>query len=196
MNDLAVFTLAAFTLLAAPGPTNALLPAAGADGLSREGVLRRAAVLTATVFFAYALALTIWLAIAAFSAEIGWLMAALKIAATALLVYLAIKLWRRGLQPAAGVSVNPQGLFLATALNPKALVVALALLPRWPVTHLITHLVIFAALVVLVSACWLGLGRLAAHAAGPRATPRRVSRLAAATLVFFAGLIGFQAFTG
>jgi threonine/homoserine/homoserine lactone efflux protein len=126
VTDLLHFILLALALLAAPGPTNALLATAGATQ-----ALRKALPLLAAELIGYALALLVLiLAVGpalAGHAAVAW---TLRIASTLYLLYLAATLWGHRLDDYVGQSdVRFRQVLVAILLNPKSLVLAFVLLP-------------------------------------------------------------------
>jgi threonine/homoserine/homoserine lactone efflux protein len=129
MRDVATTTglttlFALALLLVAPGPTNALLMAAGA--LHGRGKALR---LLGAVIGAYLLGVgALGLLLAPVLAAEPQLAAIVKVLAAAYLTCLAVRLWRAPLADAAA-EVSPRALFIATLLNPKGLIIATVVLP-------------------------------------------------------------------
>lgn len=185
------FTLAAFILLLAPGPTNALLWIGGAErGLPRGLPL----VLAATAAYLLAIGL-ILLVLQPVLRVLPWLGDVLALSVAAYIVVLAVRLWCQGgsAQPAVGL-VAPSRLFVVTLLNPKAFVLALSILPLHS-PQLQWYLLALAGIILLVASAWLLLGVLVGAAAGAR-HERLLKRVSAAVLAGFAGLILWNVWQG
>lgn len=191
-GDLLLSLAGSALVLAAPGPTNALLATVGALADRQTG--RRIGRLVAAVVLGYAASTT--LLRAAGPVVVDHLPEAAPIVRLLLagwLLYLGCCLWRR---PPAGspAGVGPREVFLATLLNPKGAVFALVL---WPEGQGGAELALWTAglfgLIVAVSAAWAEAGRrlgdLDGHHGG------RVARAGAVVVVGFAGIIGVGAVT-
>lgn len=185
MTDPLAFVVAVFALLAVPGPTNALLAAAGAEresgGVSLIGV----------VLVGYGLAIS--LLIALFGPLTGTdprAAGALRLAAAIWLLWSAAGLWRHAEGPEAARTVTAGRLLVTTMLNPKTLVFAFAIFPPLPPAGLAPYGLGFVALASLTSLGWTLAGTLLARSAGSLATPARISRATAATLALFALWVG------
>jgi threonine/homoserine/homoserine lactone efflux protein len=177
MSDPGAFLLAISALLFAPGPTNAVMAAAGSDrGASAIKLL--AAELAG---YGSGIAAGGLLLLPAIDA---WPPAGivLKLVVAAWLVFAGWRLWRAG-----GAETGRKGAawqaFVVTALNPKCLVLALAVLP-WEQATLAGYLAALAAVVVASGATWFLLGRAIAALARSRA--HLVPRVGAAVLFGFA----------
>jgi threonine/homoserine/homoserine lactone efflux protein len=184
MDGLVPFSIAVALLLAAPGPTNALLAASGA----RRGFLASLDMI-ALVLLAYAISIGI-LAFAAGSHVRDSTIAGplIRIAAGLYLFWLGVHLWRTADRPATGAD-RPVGLvevFVATLLNPKGLVIGLALLPPKPAGALASHLGITALCIAISGGLWVLAGHAFATAAPGLATRRFVNRASGATVLAFA----------
>lgn len=144
---------ALFALLATPGPTNTLLALAGAQGVRRPFVLP---FVELAAYLATVVPLSLW--------GHGWLQGlpglriGLTLAAAVWVGVLAVRLWRQSTCPQTQGTpgVTPLQVGITTLLNPKALVFGLVLIPQGP--GLMSGLVVFSALIVVVSLCWLALG--------------------------------------
>lgn len=190
--DLPVSAVAIVGLLLAPGPTNALLAAAGANlGL------RRALPLVACEAAGYGLAILV------LRGGLGPLIdvapslgAALRLACAAWLAWTAVRLWRAG---AAGIAsatpVTGSSVFLATALNPKALVLAYGILPAgaaWGLAE--SGILAIGALAGGMS--WVALGAAIGRRVDHHAGRAHLNRAAAAVMAVFAGLVSASALGG
>jgi threonine/homoserine/homoserine lactone efflux protein len=162
VNDAVVFALTCLLLLAAPGPTNALLASAGATGT------RRALSLLAAEAGGYLIAVgSLTLLAGSILTVAPVLVIALKSAAAAWLFWTGLSFWRTGMkhftQPGL---VQPRTVFITTLLNPKSLVIAFGLMP--PATAgtgtLIAHLAILLSLATLTGCIWIVGGTALARA--------------------------------
>jgi len=141
-------------VMAAPGPTNALLAAHGAQGLGFRSLLAVAA--------AYAIALTAYAASLPLLSETPSVLVALKLACAAWLCLLAARCWRASEVRRAG------GLFVTTLLNPKGAFLTLTLAPTGGVVVLD---VVGVGSATLAGALWLALGAAAGRlGVGPYAS--------------------------
>jgi threonine/homoserine/homoserine lactone efflux protein len=186
VTDLLQFVVLALALLAAPGPTNALLATAGA---TQE--LRMALPLLAAELIGYAAALLVLVVavgpVAAGHPVFAW---ALRIAAALYLLYLAWRLWERRLDAyVARSAVHFRQVLTATLLNPKSLVLAFVLLPAGTPLPPALHLALLAALIVLTGGGWLLLGRQVRVRAGEDVQLSTLRRAGAAAIALFALLL-------
>lgn len=177
LGDLLHFILLALALLAAPGPTNALLSTAGVTQS-----LRKALPLVVAELIGYALALLVLILavgpVMAGHPAFAW---TLRIAATLYLLYLAATLWGHRLDAYVGqvdarAAVRFRQVLIAMLLNPKSLVLAVVLLPV-PQPPLL-HLIALAVLIALTGGGWVLLGRQLRARAGAALdpAPRRCGR--------------------
>ena len=139
-------TFALTALLAAPGPTNALLAMAGAQGA--RGM--RLPLLVLAAYAAVVIPLALWGA-----SWLAQMQQGLTLAASLWVGLLALKLWRAE-RFSLTARVTPAQLALTTLMNPKGLVIGLVLLPATP--QIPVALGLFATLVLAVSTRWLRLG--------------------------------------
>lgn len=180
MADFAAFALAATALLLLPGPTNALLAAAGARGW------RDALALLPVVLAAYAVGIAaVHLVLAGGTDVAPHAGAALRVFAAAYLIWLAIRLWRRARVATANgrPSVRPGEVFVATLLNPKGLILALLLPPGDGVAG---HAAVLAAAILATGLLWLSAGHALAAAAPRLVAGGLVDRVGAAVIAGFA----------
>jgi threonine/homoserine/homoserine lactone efflux protein len=154
--------LALLVLLAAPGPTNALLAIAGA-----ERGLRPALGLTWVVPLAY-LATTIPLALVGANLldALPSARAVVTLAAAAWVFRLALGMWRVPRQRGGTAAVTARQVAVTTLLNPKALIVGLVLLPAADLSRLAANVLLLAAEVLAVSLLWTALGAALRRDAG------------------------------
>lgn len=185
MDDPLAFAVAVFALLAVPGPTNALLAAAGAERGS--GGVR----LIGVVLVGYGLAISLLIAMfGPLSGTDPRAAAGLRLAAAIWLLWSAAGLWRHAARPEGTRTVTAGRLIVTTMLNPKTLVFAFAIFPPLPPADLVPYGLGFLALASLTSLGWTLAGALLARSAGTLATPARISRATAATLALFALWVG------
>jgi len=189
--DQIFFILAVLTVLAAPGPTNALFAASGASvGIHRSLRLAPAGI------GGYLVSIT------ALDILIGPVVAlhplalpALKVSASLWLFYCALHLWRDGGPGFSGATtpISIRQVFLTTLANPKAFIFAFAIFPQAPVIQLLPWVVEFGMLVSFVAFVWIGMGALIARSVGALATPLRIKRAAALGLAAFATIFASSA---
>jgi threonine/homoserine/homoserine lactone efflux protein len=184
LGDLLHFILLALALLAAPGPTNALLATAGATQ-----PLRKALPLLAAELVGYAVALLLLILavgpVIAGHPAFAW---TLRIAATLYLLFLAATLWGHRLDAYVGRSdVRFRQVLIATLLNPKSLVLAFVLLPV-PQPPLL-HLIALAVLIALTGGGWVLLGRQVRLSAGEDVRLSTLRRGGAVVIALFALLL-------
>lgn len=151
-------TFALLALLASPGPTNALLAMAGAQGARGA----RLPVLVLACYTATVLPLTLWGSL--WLDRLPDLKQGLTVAAGLWVGLMALKLWRTD-RFSLTVAVSPTQIGLTTLLNPKALVIGLVLLPGAP--QIGAGFGLFGVLVLGVSMLWLRLGASLPHRARP-----------------------------
>lgn len=153
---LAAFASAVLALLLAPGPTNTLMGLAAAQhGLPR--VLR---LLPAELagYLAAVLPLA-WLG-AGLLSHVPLAAVALKLAAAAWVMALALRLWRAPRAGSDSGTITARRIWLTTLLNPKALVFGLVLLPPLQDTSFAPRLALFCLLVSAAALTWGAAGAL------------------------------------
>lgn len=129
LETLVAFSLATAVIIAAPGPTIALIVANSLSGGLRVGFSTIAAVLLADVLLIAAIALF-------FESASGWAQAnwtEISLVCAALLVWLGTQQIRKaasGETPLASIDAVSSG-FLSTALNPKTLLFFGAFMPQF-----------------------------------------------------------------
>lgn len=194
MDSHLAFVLAVAALLIVPGPTNTLLAASGAvAGFVRSSRL---------VLFelgGYLAAIGFYMAVLGpYVAQSPAFATSLKLLASAYLVHCAVRLWRDAGAAIAGDPdpVSGRRLFTTTLLNPKALIFAFVVFPPAGLPAVAPHVALFALSVLAIGSLWIAFGAVASRSAGGVATPRRVSRLAAAALGLFATVIATSAVAG
>ncbi|MCB6177198.1 hypothetical protein LHP98_03540 [Rhodobacter sp. Har01] len=160
MMTTAQLFLALIGLLATPGPTNALLALAAAQGGGR-----RALRLVPVVLAAYAaVVLPLWLWGDQALSALPILRPLVTGLAAIWVAWLAVRLWQLpGAGAAPATTVTARHIAVTTLLNPKALILGLVLLPGSGATGL----ALFALVVPVVSVLWLLLGAGALRRLGP-----------------------------
>lgn len=182
------FVLGAASLLATPGPTNTLLATSGAS----VGV-RDSAPLLAADLAGYGLAICVLrIVLGPLVATVPAFGAAMGLAITIYLLYVAAVLWRHGAVEAVGAGpVTFYRVFTTTLLNPKAIVFAFMLLP--PTTDFFSLLllaVLLAAQILTIGCCWLLVGAAIRQNRYFAARAKAVYRFSALVLVGFASIVG------
>ena len=190
MNQV-LFIMAVLTVLAMPGPTNALFAASGASvGFKPSLTLPPAGICGYLV------------SINALDMFIGPVMAQnplalpmLKILASLWLFYCALKLWRQGAAEysVAKSLISPRQVFLTTLVNPKTLIFAFAIFPQGSIVELLPYFAEFCGIDLIVACSWIGVGIFLARSAGNMATPLRINRAAALGLGVFATIFASSA---
>lgn len=191
MTDPLAFALTALALLAAPGPTNALLAISG----SGAGWRGAPPYLLATVG-AYLIAiLLLMLALAPLADSLPAAMSALRIACAVYLLVISVKLWRSSFQ--LGAMQKPLSVgsaFTTTLLNPKSLVFATSVFPTGlGAGQLLPYFAVFALICVAVSAAWFRLGALAASGGTHGRAHCLICRLGSMALAGFSGMLSAAA---
>jgi threonine/homoserine/homoserine lactone efflux protein len=178
--DFVSFAVAATALLLLPGPTNALLAAAGARAL------RDSLALLPVVLSAYGVSIAVVvLALAGGTDADPRAGAAFRILAAVYLMWLAMRLWRRASVGAPGrsPSVRAGEIFVATLLNPKGLILALLLPPEGGIAG---HAAILAAAILATGVLWVSAGHALARVAPGLVAGGLVDRVGAAVIAGFA----------
>lgn len=185
MQDLWVFALATFALLATPGPTNTLLATAGA----LSGI-RRASVLLVGEIIGYLTTITLLLtALGPIIHAQPMIATIVKLVVAAYVAWAAIRLWRRREtgDGAPKQAVTLWQVLVTTLLNPKALVFAFSVFPP-PSDSLWQSYLAFTAMVPAVGLGWIVFGRVVGQAMGPERA-QVIQKIAAVVLAGFAGLL-------
>lgn len=180
MPDIVSFAVAATALLLLPGPTNALLAAAGARAL------RCSLALLPIVLAAYGVSISVvFLALAGGADADSRAGAAIRILAAVYLLWLAMRLWHRARvgAPTGSPSVRPAEMFVATLLNPKGLILALLLPPEGGIAG---HAAMLAAAILATGLLWVSAGHALARAAPGLVAGGLVDRAGAAVVAGFA----------
>lgn len=189
MTELPAFLLACLALLAAPGPTNALAAASGAQRGLRPSLPLVAAVLTA-----YVVAVAVWSVILGLVAGTQpWVPIAAKLLAVLFLLRTAFRLWRTA-KTSAPATITPTQVATVTLFNPKALVFAFAIFPPFGWPDIMPFAAGFAALVLACTVGWIALG--AAAGSTRWLDSKRINQITAGVLVVFAVLLVIQSLLG
>ena len=193
MTDLLPFIIATFALLAAPGPTNVLLAAAGA----RQS-LSSASRLAAAALAGYLVAITVWTELVGAAAAAQPLVPVIaKFVAVAFLLWSAWRLWLNAGHADLDRRGITSGRVLATTLlNPKALIFAFAIFPQVGFVARLPYLGLFVGMVVATAIGWMILGTVAARSSAGLFTGPRVERITAVALAVFATLLAVQTVPG
>jgi threonine/homoserine/homoserine lactone efflux protein len=175
--SLLAFVSAVAALLVAPGPTNALMTVAGA-----QGGLGRAARLIPAELAGYCTAVLPLVCLGGSVVE-QWpaLASTLKIVAAAWVMRVALRLWRRRLARDP-VVVSRRMIYVTTLLNPKALVFGLALLPSPGDPSFVLKLELFCLMVVGAGLAWGAAGTLTRRGEGGGAGLTTIQRVASVWL--------------
>lgn len=190
MTDAFAFALAVFALLAAPGPTNALLAVAGAGRGWRSAL---GSILAAPAAYLLAIAV-LTIALAPLAAHLPAVMTALRIGCALYLLVVSVKLWRYSYQrDMATTPVGASAIFTTTLLNPKSFVLATSVFPTGLApAALASYFAGFAAICLATSFGWFSLGALANNSSGrAHCVLCRVGSLA---LAGFSGVLSAAAF--
>lgn len=185
MENPLLFALAVLTILGTPGPTNTLLATSGAT----VGIRRSLALIPAETAGYLISILTLGLVLGPIVAANPMVALALRTAVGLYLLWLAVKLWRKGgLMLGTGRVVTPPQIFVTTLLNPKAIVFALGVVPFgaasvWP------YMAGFVVMLAAVALGWIALGAVIGGVAGKRGLTGLVPRVGAAAVASFALLI-------
>jgi threonine/homoserine/homoserine lactone efflux protein len=185
------FTLAAFILLAVPGPTNTLLWIGGA-----ERGARRALPLALAEVAGYATAIMLILFLLQPLLEaVPWLRQALSLVVACYVLVLAQRLWRPlHNTPTTPTQITVAKVYAVTLLNPKAFVLALSILPASnPGLH--WYLLALAGIILSVGSGWVVLGALVGAAVGA-GNVLMLKRVSAVVLAGFASLLLWRVLQG
>ena len=156
MEDPILFAVTTLAIMAAPGPTHALLATSGASA----GFRRSAHLLSAV---ASAFALTVILVGGLLGPHLtGEARTVLGVLAGLYLGILAVRLWQ-GSASGGSVLVRWRHVFVATLFNPKGLVLALVVVPMCR-PHAWLYVGATAHFAVAAGSAWIGSGALAASA--------------------------------
>jgi len=182
MPDALPFVLMSLSLLLTPGPTNTLLAVGGA-----AAGLRRAWPLVPAELAGYFAAIHLYaFLLGPLVQQSPLAQGVLRLVLALYIFWLAARLWQSEMAPLPHQTVTPARIFLVTLLNPKALVFTFVVLPplagQWAAA--LPWLGALAAMILLASASWIGLG--AAIARGRILRPHLIPRTGAIVLAGFA----------
>ena len=173
MPSLTLF-ISILLLMAAPGPTNALLASHGAQAGGFRPLLAVAA--------AYIMTLTAYAILLPLATDAPRLLVALKLACAAWLCFLAVRCWRASEVQRGG------SIFVTTLLNPKGAFLALTLAPT---SGVVVLNLVGVGSAMLASALWLLIGAAAGRlGAGPYASKASAIVSAAAAGIIAASAAG------
>ena len=175
---LAAFLSAILGLLLTPGPTNTLMGLAGAS----TGFLRAMRLIPAELLGYVTAILPLAFVGHGLMAHYPLAGHAIKLAAAAWVMFLAIKLWGRGPLADAGGEVTAWRICLTTMLNPKALIIGLVLLPPLAAPEFLSRLALFCLVAAGVAMIWGGAGALARQGGAGTGRLRAVRRAASVWL--------------
>lgn len=180
------FLLAIWGLLLTPGPTNTLLALSGASvGLGRS--LR----LLPLELAAYLLVVLPLVLLGAELAAVPVANIVLKLAASAWVMLLAVRLWRVPSAGDAGGEIAPRRVFVTTLLNPKALVFGLVLLPHSASPDFLPRLGLFCVSILCIAGLWAAGGSMLNRKGAEQPSSRLYYRVAACWLAAVSiGLVG------
>lgn len=194
VSSVLLFASGTCLVLVVPGPTNTLLATAGfAHGL-RHG-MRFAGIELA----GYLVSITLWGALLGHAAHaLPWLPVWVRLASSAYMAWLAVRMWRAALAlPAAGqATLQPRTLLVATLLNPKAMLLAGSIFPAAAfvsISHWSATMAIFALLLVPCAIVWIALGAGLRSGRFGRPSPLCVQRGASVILGVFSMSLAWTA---
>jgi len=182
-------------VLLAPGPTNALLAAAGL----RQGV-KRSLSLIAAALLGYLAAISVWGCFLLSAAHaMPWLAVVLRIASGLYIAYLAIKMWRTAtvLNTTETSPVGLRTLLTATLLNPKGLLFAGTLFPASAFSSLHGYgsaIAVFSALMIPGALVWISFGAALGRGGLSWVNPIQMQRGASIVLGMFSASLAWTAF--
>lgn len=193
MIEPVAFILAAFALLATPGPTNTLLATSGAAAGFQRSLHLIVAEIVGYMISVSVLALVIGPLVRA-SHDLN---VALRVACGAYLLYAAWRLWRES--ATALTSAEPvrfQRVLTATLLNPKGIVFAFVIVPHFAdgaPALAAPYMAALAALIAIAGSGWIGLG--AVIRSGASLDSGLARRAGALVLCLFAVIVASSALT-
>ena len=150
------FIATSILVLLTPGPTNTVLAACGAT----MG-FRRAALLPIAEATGYVIAISSFAIFAALAQDDHALLAVVRLAAAAWLIYSACRLWRTPFDPDPAIRDTAfRRVLLTTIVNPKAMLVGTILIPAGVGTAAPAWIATYAALSTVAGLGWVTLGSL------------------------------------
>ena len=191
MQAIVLFMVAIASILAAPGPTNALLAMSGASAR-----MSRAWPLVAAVVAAYLISTGVLVAASApLIASFPPVTLGLRAILIVYLLWLAWCLWRLDqAETEVAAPVTWRHLFVTTLLNPKGPIIAFGVFPPLAgVTDVLVHFGGFAAIIIVVAFGWMTFGASLARLVERRDRPPLMPRITAIVLIFFAGVVAVSA---
>lgn len=175
---LAAFLAAILGLLLTPGPTNTLVGLAGAFSGPRA-VIR---LIPAEILGYLTTILPLAFIGQGLLADFPMAAQAVKLAAAAWVMVLAVKLWGHGSLPRAGGKITALRVYVTTVLNPKALIIALVLLPSPAAPDFLSRLALFCLTAAGVALIWGGAGTIARSGNGGTGRMQAIQRAASVWL--------------
>jgi threonine/homoserine/homoserine lactone efflux protein len=175
---LAAFFTAVLRLLLTPGPTNTLMGLAGASA----GLPRVARLLPAEILGYLTTILPLAFMGHSLLADFPVAAQAIKLAAAAWVMILAVKLWGQGSLAQAGDDITARRVYATTVLNPKAMIIALVLLPAPAAPDFAARLALFCMTAASVAMIWGGAGSIAQLGQGGMGRMRVIQRAASVWL--------------
>lgn len=185
--SLSAFAIAVLLLLLTPGPTNTLLAVSGAS----RGLKASLPLIAAELAGYLTTILPLVFLAAPLLSDQPLVALGVKLASSAWVLLLAVRLWTRPPAICATGGINGACVYCTTVLNPKGLIIGLALIPSASLSSFealstpLAYLGVFALLVMIVATGWLSVGAAILRGVAT-ARPRLVGRVAASFLVLFA----------
>lgn len=191
MTEPLPFAIAAFALLAAPGPTNALLATSAASA----GALRSLQLVLGAALGYLIATLAVALVLSPLADASHALDVTLRALCGGYLAFAAWRLWSEGEAVNDGAPLQFHRVLLATSLNPKGVVLATVIVPHLRPISVASgpYLAALAGLAVLAGGMWLALGGVLRK--GVLLDARAARRAGAVVLAIFAVLVAGSAFT-
>ncbi|KPF47452.1 LysE family translocator [Rhizobium sp. AAP43] len=185
--SLSAFAIAVLLLLLTPGPTNTLLAVSGAS----RGLKASLPLIAAELAGYLTTILPLVFLAAPLLSDQPLVAMGVKLASSAWVLLLAVRLWTRPPAICATGGINGACVYCTTVLNPKGLIIGLALIPSASLSSFealstpLAYLAVFALLVMIVAIGWLSVGAAILRGVAT-ARPRLIGRVAASFLVLFA----------
>lgn len=189
-----IFMLGTAIVLLTPGPTNALLAAAGIEQGSW-----RALPLIAFELAGYLIAISGWgIFLASMEQYYTWLSAAVRVACGCYLLYIAVKIWMSTGKPPISESrtIGPATVFVTTMLNPKGLLLASTIFPPHAFDDMQVYLsatALFACVVVPIGIVWVVFGAIVGSGRVISMDPVKLQRALALVIGVFSATIVWTA---
>ena len=193
MPNLSLFILAVASILASPGPTNALLTASAA----MVGIRRSLPLMSAEIA-GYFVTIGILLGISRPLIDASPLLGlALRAALIVYLIWLAWRLWDSddADEGAKGGAVTWRRVFVTTLLNPKGLIFAFGVFPTLDgLESVVIYFATFALTTLVVAAGWMTFGASIGRLANRNGRHVPLPRITSVVLVLFACLVAASIF--